>query len=175
MKTIPEMLTTVARQYAQRLAIVDGGMDVSYADLASRVAALATELSSLGVRQGDRVALLLPNGVHFVTSYLAIVTAGAIAVPLHEQYQQTELRFFLEACGISLLMTSQSFTQLVQQVLLQCQAPCEVLVVEHCPTAAKAEAQGGVMLPQHTGDVSILFRLNGTTQTHCAHACTVAL
>ena len=92
MKTLPEMLTTVAKQNAERTAIVNGETRVSYAALERGVASLAAELSGLGVCPGDRIALLLPNGLDFVTSYFAAVALGAIVVPLNDHYQQTELQ-----------------------------------------------------------------------------------
>jgi acyl-CoA synthetase (AMP-forming)/AMP-acid ligase II len=51
------------------------------ANLAERLASLAIKLHSTGIRQGSRVAILLSNGSDFVTSYFAIVTLGAIAIP----------------------------------------------------------------------------------------------
>lgn len=130
MKTLPEMLATVAWQNARRTAVVDGGTAVSYADLEQRITSLAATLFGMGVRQGDRVAVLLPNGLDFVTGYFAIAHVGAIAVPLNDQYQQTELRYFIQACGISLLITSRDFEQLCCRVLSMSESPCRVFFVE---------------------------------------------
>ena len=91
MRTLPEMLATVARQNAGRTAVVDGMVAINYEALEKRVAALAGELHNLGIRRGDRVALLLPNGVDFITGYFAIVTAGWLFWPVVHHYQQTEL------------------------------------------------------------------------------------
>ena len=51
MKTVPEMFTTVAKQHAQRTAVVDTGTAISYEALEKRVAALAGELRNRGVRR----------------------------------------------------------------------------------------------------------------------------
>ncbi len=130
MQTIPEMLSTVMKDHANRTAIVDGEVVLSYAELEQRIAALAMTLHHLKVQEGDRVALLLPNGVDFVTSYFAVVTLGAIVVPLNDHYQQTELLYFLQESGVSLLITSQPFAQLCYQVLAQCASPCLLFLVE---------------------------------------------
>jgi long-chain acyl-CoA synthetase len=129
-KTLIEMFATVAKQNAGQTAIVDGQMAVSYEALEKRIASLAAKLYSMGVNPGDRVALLLPNGLDFVTGYFAIVTLGAIAVPLNDQYQQTELVHFLDACGVSFLITSKDHAQLCRHVLSKREAPCQLFFAE---------------------------------------------
>ena len=90
-----------------------------------------------GVRPGDRVALLLPNGLDFVISFFAIMTAGGTVVPLNDHYQQNELLYFLEACGVSSMITSQGFGPLCHQVLSMYESPCKLCFVEDRVLAPK--------------------------------------
>ena len=69
MNTIIDMLQQVAAECGGRTAVVDGDRALSYAGLEQRIAALAVELRKKGIGQGDRVALLFPNQVEFVTSF----------------------------------------------------------------------------------------------------------
>ena len=96
MKTLIEILATVAAQNSNRIAVVEGQTAVSYSDLEKAIVSLAAQLSELGIRPGDRVAILLPNGSEFIISYFAIVLVRGIVVPLNEQYQQSELSHFLK-------------------------------------------------------------------------------
>lgn len=130
MNTLPGMIETVAKQHGSRIAIVDGEKAVDYASLERSIASLAAELYDRGVQPGDRVALLLPNGLDFVTGYLAIVGAGAIAVLLNHQYQQKELTGLLEQCRVSMLVTSKDFAPLCDQVLPICEPPCTPFFME---------------------------------------------
>jgi len=139
MNTIPEMLKTVAKQNAGRTAIVDEGVAIDYATLERRITSLAAELYGRGIRQGDRVALLLPNGLDFVIGYFAIAALGVIVVPLNDHYQQTELLYFLEECGVSLVITSQSFARLCDQVLSMCRSPCKLIFVVDQTEASEAK------------------------------------
>ena len=139
MNTLPEMLATVVKQNAKRTAIVDGEKVVSYAALEERIVTLVADLHRVGVCPGDRVALLLPNGLDFVTSYFAIVTLGAIAVPLNEHYQQTELLYFLDVGRVSLLITAREFSRLCQHVLSRQTEACDVFFVEDETQAAATE------------------------------------
>jgi long-chain acyl-CoA synthetase len=139
MNCVPEMLQAIAQENAERIAVVDGSCAVSYGQLEGKVSSLAAVLSGLGVRLGDRVGLMLPNSLGFVLAYRAIIALGAIVVPLNERYQQTELLYFLQECGISALITCQQFAQLCRRVLKHYTAPCSLLLIEDHEQAAAHE------------------------------------
>jgi long-chain acyl-CoA synthetase len=139
MKTIPDMFFSVAKRHAKRAAVVDGGKVVLYETLEKRIRTLASKLYRMGIRQGDCVALLLPNGLDFVTGYLGIATAGAIVVPMNDHYQHTELLYFLDECGVSLLVTSKDFTPLCDQVLSMRKSPCRLFWAEDLPDALESD------------------------------------
>jgi len=130
MTTITEMLATTVRQHANRTAIVDGNRSLSYNMLEKNIASIATELQNRGINKGDRVSLLLPNGLDFVRSYFAIVALGAIVVPLNDQYQENELLYFLEECSVSVLITSKDYSELCHKVVSMQNSPCTLFFVE---------------------------------------------
>lgn len=68
---------------------------ISYRALTEQVERLAQALCAAGLRRGDAVALVLPNGVEFLVLFLAIARAGLVAVPLNPAYKADELRGFL--------------------------------------------------------------------------------
>jgi long-chain acyl-CoA synthetase len=132
--TIPEMFRKVAEENADRVAVVDGQVAVSYAQLEKRVDALAGYLQGMDVRVGDRIGVMLPNSLDFVVSYRAIAATGAIVVPLNEHYQLNELLYFLDVCRISVLITCDQFAPLCQQVLAQYDGPCKLILAEQHAT-----------------------------------------
>ena len=67
------------------------GARLSYGDLERQSDAFAAALTALGVRRGDRVALVLPNCPQFVIAELGIWKAGAVAFPLNPLYTSREL------------------------------------------------------------------------------------
>ena len=129
MKTLVETLETVVRQNANRIAVVDGGEGVSYKSLETRIALLARELQNIGIGKGDRVALLLPNGLDFVVSYFAVVALGAVVVPLNDHYQKNELHYFILNCGVSLVITSEDYSELCHQVFTGALSHCKLYFV----------------------------------------------
>jgi long-chain acyl-CoA synthetase len=111
LRNISEMFATVVEQRAGQTAVVDARQAITYNDLGRRVARLSACLEAQGVRKGDRVALVFPNGLDFVTSFLSIVELGAVAVPVNPQYQRDETRYMLDASNVSLIVTSQELAQ----------------------------------------------------------------
>ena len=80
-------------------ALVHGERRITHEELLARVESVAEGLRERGVRTGDAVGLVLPNGPAFVTAFLAITAIGAIVVPLNPQFKVDELAFSLNACG----------------------------------------------------------------------------
>jgi len=74
---------------------VPGGVRLTYRELREQVAAVADELSRLGLGRGDRIALVLPNGVEAIVLFLAAATVGT-AAPLNAAYKEEEFRFYFD-------------------------------------------------------------------------------
>jgi long-chain acyl-CoA synthetase len=129
-KTLIEILATVVAQNSSRIAVVEGETAVSYSDLEKAILSLAAQLSGLGIRPGDRIAILLSNGSDFIIGYFAVVFVRAIVVPLNEQYQESELSHFLKETGAALIITSQPFASLCQKVVRSNESPCRVFVID---------------------------------------------
>jgi acyl-CoA synthetase (AMP-forming)/AMP-acid ligase II len=64
--------------------------------LDQQIERLAEQLRSAGLRPGDCVAMVLPNGLEFLVIFLAIAKTGLIAAPLNPAYKINELRIFFE-------------------------------------------------------------------------------
>ncbi|MFC2002189.1 class I adenylate-forming enzyme family protein [Chloroflexota bacterium] len=103
--TLNLMLEKTVKRYANKTAIVLGERRVSYAELDKDSNKLANALIKMGVRKGDRVAMLLPNSPEFVTVYLGIIKTGAVAVPLDTRYKANELAFLFDNCQPKVLVS----------------------------------------------------------------------
>jgi O-succinylbenzoic acid--CoA ligase len=88
----------------EHAAVIEDGQEIPFAALDERADAVARGLVAHGVRDGDRVALLLPNGVRFIEMVHAVPRAGAIIVPLNIRLTPDELAWQLRDCGASTLI-----------------------------------------------------------------------
>ncbi|ALV39880.1 o-succinylbenzoate--CoA ligase [Pseudarthrobacter sulfonivorans] len=91
-----------------RIALVDGdtGRRRSYGELHERTNALADALTRLGVRRGDRIALLAMNSPEFLEVMLAGAKMGAITVPINFRLSADEVRYVLEDSGATVFVHS---------------------------------------------------------------------
>jgi long-chain acyl-CoA synthetase len=83
----------------------------SWGETLDRAARIAGGLQELGVRPGDRVAVLSPNSDDYLALYLAIPWAGAVLVPLNCRWSQAENRFAIADCRPSLIFVSDDMAE----------------------------------------------------------------
>lgn len=92
---IGELLGRQAARRPEALAFRDKAREVRYGALATRTADIAAYLQQTGVETGQRVAIHLPNSVDWVEACLAILRAGAIAVPISFDATTEEIAYRL--------------------------------------------------------------------------------
>src|SRR5689334_14626295 len=90
-KTFVDFVREHAEQKPDATALIFKGRRMSWAQLDEQSNALAGALHRIGVKAGDRVAMLLPNCPQFVISELAIWKLGAIVAPENPIYTDHEL------------------------------------------------------------------------------------
>ena len=92
---VASMLSEAARWRPDKIAVVDGAVRTSYADLWSQALGVAGALADLGVEPGDTVALMCPNVTDFPRCYYGIMAAGAVVVPVHLLLTADEVGYVL--------------------------------------------------------------------------------
>ena len=105
--TLIEVISAAARQRPAHTALFFKGACLSYAKVDRLSNALAAALIELGIRKGDRVALMLPNCPQWVIGELAAWKAGAVIVPVSPLLAEPEVRRTLNDCGakVALVLT----------------------------------------------------------------------
>ena len=119
MANLKTMLEDVAGRYGGKTAIVLGDIGVSYLNLEESSNRVASSLLQLGVRRGDRVAMLLSNSPQFVDIFFGIVKIGAIAVPLDTKYKAGELKCLLGHCQPKVLFTESPYLEAVASLITE--------------------------------------------------------
>ncbi|WP_428534372.1 long-chain-fatty-acid--CoA ligase [Rhodopila sp.] len=94
--TVPSLLDRTVAAFADRPALSFQGRKWSYAQLAAQVERATAGLQQLGLRQGDRIGLCLPNTPYFVIFYYAALKAGLVVVNYNPLYVARELRQQIE-------------------------------------------------------------------------------
>jgi long-chain acyl-CoA synthetase len=99
MANLAGFLVETAGRQPERPALRLGERVLTYAELDEYSARAAALLRSEGVRQGDRVALMLPNVPEFVVLYYGVLRAGAVVVPMNPLLKTRETEFHLTDSG----------------------------------------------------------------------------
>ncbi|RKJ95092.1 AMP-binding protein [Alicycliphilus denitrificans] len=92
---------------------------LTYAELEARVRDFAAGLARQGVKQGDRIGLLMENGVEATISLLAIVHLGALAVPLFSGFGVDAIVARLSAAEARMVIASTGFSRRTKRVDVQ--------------------------------------------------------
>jgi long-chain acyl-CoA synthetase len=82
-----------ARRWSDRVYLVQGGREVTFADHEAMVHRIADRLRGEGVRAGDRVGIFATNSPEWVATFFAVLTLGAIVVPCNGWWSAEEMAF----------------------------------------------------------------------------------
>ncbi|HEX8145409.1 MAG TPA: long-chain fatty acid--CoA ligase [Pyrinomonadaceae bacterium] len=108
--TLPELCLAAIRRYGKPDALnhkrAGEWVNISAETFIERVRSLAIGLAGLGVKAGDRVALLSENRPEWSIADLAILSLGAVNVPIYTTQAVEQVRFILEDSGARLLFIS---------------------------------------------------------------------
>jgi fatty-acyl-CoA synthase len=111
----------------EAIACFDRERPVSFGELADESARLAGALRGLGVVEGDRVAIWLPNATAWLATFVACARLGAIAVAVNTRFRAAELADIVGRSGARVLVTWPAFAR-----------ADFVAVLEGCPPASLA-------------------------------------
>jgi long-chain acyl-CoA synthetase len=105
------------QQYAQRTAYSCMGKDVSFGRTDRLSRALAGYLQSLGLTQGDRVAVMMPNLPQYPMAVAAILRAGLVLVNINPLYTPRELEHQLKDSGAKAIIVIENFAHTLEKCL----------------------------------------------------------
>ncbi|KAB2722083.1 long-chain fatty acid--CoA ligase [Brucella intermedia] len=121
--SIGDMILASCRQFASSPAFTCMGKDLSYKELDEYSGALAAFLQSRGLVKGDRVAVMMPNILHYPIAFTAILRAGFVVVNVNPLYTPRELEHQLKDSGAKALIVLENFASTVEKTLNSINVP----------------------------------------------------
>lgn len=105
--TLYELVQHSVKSFASKVAFaMYGGEEFSYAEVGTRVKHVQDLLIGAGLKAGDKVALLSSNMPNWCVSYLAVTSAGMVAVPILPDFSTEELEMIIAHSEAKALMVS---------------------------------------------------------------------
>jgi long-chain acyl-CoA synthetase len=145
-ETIPTnlaaLLSRAAALHGAKTAVVDGSREISWSELDDHADRVATGLASLGLVAGHRVALALANSIEFVSSYLGILRAGLVAVPLNPTSTTGEVTRVMADSGARICLADESTIATVRAATASLSK-----ALDEGPTATPSEARAPLVIP----------------------------
>ncbi len=113
---IGRLLARHAEERPEKVAYWDSSRSITYGQLARSTASIAANLTKAGIREGDRIALYLPNGVDWIEACLAGLRAGAVIVPISFDAAEGEVSYRLTDADCGTVVTTAARKDLITKV-----------------------------------------------------------
>jgi len=103
-KSVVDTFNENTEKWKDKTAVIFYGRKVSYKELRDQVDRFATALHDLGIKKGDKIALLLLNSPQFIIAYMGALKAGATLTAISPVYVSSEIKYQLEDSGARMIV-----------------------------------------------------------------------
>ena len=114
--TFLDIIEQNARQRPDTVMMWFKGNTISYGQFAEYVDLLARALAGIGVKKGDRVALMMPNCPQIIISQFAVWKAGGITAQVNPLFGEEDLTHALKDCGAETVIVLTPFYNQVKKI-----------------------------------------------------------
>ncbi len=160
-----------ARRFGDKPLFLFGEEVVTYRGYDERTDRVAGGLARLGLGQGDRMAVLLPNGLPIVEAYMGAAKLGVVSVPLNPMFTPREIEYVVNNSRAKVLVTSSRDAERVQPIRDRMPSLGHVVVAGEAVagTLPYSEVGAGTSLGVTAAvdgdDVAMILYTSGTTGT----------
>ncbi len=164
-RDVAELVASGAAEHPDRLAVVEaGGRSLTWAQLDDEVGRIATGLGVAGVLGGHRVLFAIGNRIEFVTTYLGVLRAQAVAVPVNPGSRPGELARMIADSGARLVVADADTTGALREAVASLETPPRLVVTgEQSYDDLRAEPARPVPQLQDPEKLAVLLYTSGTS------------
>lgn len=118
--SLVDLFEQAAQRYADQPAFINMGQPITYRQLEQKSRAFAAWLQSgLGLKKGDRVALMMPNLLQYPVALFGVLRAGMVVVNVNPLYTPRELKHQLNDSGASAIVIVSNFAHTLEKVVAE--------------------------------------------------------
>ena len=136
-RSVVDTFDETTEKWKDKTALVFYGRKMSYRELREQVDRFATALHDLGVRKGDKIALLLLNSPQFIIAYMGALKAGATLTAVSPVYVSSEIKYQLEDSGAKMIVCLDILYDGVEKSGVKLDAVILTSIGEYLPTMKK--------------------------------------
>lgn len=108
-RTLPQVIAESAAARGAKVAITDGDVTLTYAELETARIQSARAFLAAGLEKGERIAIWAPNIHQWIIAAIGAQSIGGVLVPLNTRYKGAEAAYILRASGAKMLFTVDEF------------------------------------------------------------------
>jgi len=136
-KSVVQNFDEMTDKWKDKTAITFYGRKMSYKELRDQVDRFATALHDLGIRKGDKIALLLLNSPQFIIAYMGALKAGATLTAISPLYVSPEIKYQLEDSGAKMIVCLDILYESVERSGVKLDAAILTGIGEYLPSMKK--------------------------------------
>lgn len=136
-----DLILNSAESSGSNVALRRGDEALDYTALAEELHSIALGLVALGLKPGERVGIYLTKRIEGVVAFFAANLAGGVFVPVNPVLKAAQVQHILNDCNVAALVTSAAQASALQDVLGECPALRNLIIVD--------EPADGAQLPAH--------------------------
>jgi crotonobetaine/carnitine-CoA ligase len=136
-RTLGYMLHDIAKDNLKKVFVFFKEEKVTYGELDEGTNRIANALLAMGVKKGDRVAVMLPNCTEFVFVQFAVAKAGAIQTPLNTGARERQLTHFINNSSPEILIIDQQYLPILKGIEDTIEHLPKLVVVSRTPQEEK--------------------------------------
>ncbi|MDP9466020.1 MAG: AMP-binding protein, partial [Actinomycetota bacterium] len=161
---LADLVRAAAERSPDKAAFLSGATSTSWREVDAQVDAAAAALVDLGLQQGDRVGIRLPNTLEFPVAYFGVLRAGLVAVPLNPGCTAQELRWMLSDSGARAVVTDAAGRDVLLSLAQELPGLERVLVTDASwDELLDAAAGRQISSPAGGEDLAVLLYTSGTS------------
>ena len=184
--TLHDLFFLSAKKFSDKVCIRYGVVEYTYSETERLVRAFARALIKMGVKQGHRIGLVLPNCPEFVIAYFAVLLTGAVVVPLNPVYTLSELDLQVQKTQVQVIIGWRNRIELLRQLagksaiskLIICEGENQRITdngvqmakshgrvdkLEYTFTELLVGENNSVVFPDIAADLAAIFQFSGGT------------
>lgn len=120
MTTLGDLPYILAKKYPRKLGIIGEDIRLTWQEANNRINSLSNAFIALGLKKGDRCAILDHGSHRYIELYLAMAKAGVIAVPLNPRLAPKELAYMINDSGAKGICIESIFSETINPIKNAC-------------------------------------------------------
>src|SRR4030042_2072068 len=132
-KSAVETFDEATDKWKDRTAVIFYGRKISYRQLRDHVDRFATAMQDLGVKKGDRIALLLLNSPQFIIAYFGALKAGAVLTAISPVYVSPEIKHQIKDSGARIIVCQDNLYENVERAEVKLNKVILTSITEYLP------------------------------------------